>query len=176
MKWWQVVLEILKYVIPSLVVFATAYYLLRQHLRAQYNMRAMELKQRNTDATIHLKMQAYERLALFCERISLPQLLFRIQGHDLPSGAYQSSLIMAVQQEYEHNFSQQIYVSDRLWQIVDLAKNQVAELVETIGDSIPESASGPNRQNLYLQQYELMGVDPTRIALEAIKKEVSLHL
>ncbi len=136
----------------------------------------MELKQETTNQTINLKMQAYERLSLFCERISVPQLIYRIPGGELSSDQYKSALIMAIQQEYEHNFSQQIYVSDKLWKIVDIAKEQVVEIIDKLCDSVPVSSLGSRRSAQLLDQYQTLGVDPTRMALEAIKKEVSLYL
>ena len=136
----------------------------------------MELKQKSTESTLQLKMQAYERLSLFCERISIPQLLYRIRAGELTTDQYKSALTMAVQQEYEHNFSQQIYVSSKLWQIIDLSKNQVVEILDKVCETIPIGSIGTVRTQQLLSQYQKLGIDPTRMALEAIKKEVSLYL
>jgi len=176
MKWWEIVLEILKYILPAVVVLLTAIFLLRRMLNAQLQMRSMKYKQENTEATMSLKMQAYERIALFCERVSLPQLLFRIRGEGLSSEQHRASLLMAIQQEYEHNFSQQIYVSQSLWKIVEATKEKMVELVNVIGTDVPTGAEGAQRRRHYLTQYEQRGVDPTRLALEAVKKEVALYL
>ncbi len=176
MKWWEIVLEILKYVLPALVVLLAAYLLLKRMLDAQLQMRAMKYKQQTTESTMSLKMQAYERIALFCERVSLPQLLFRIRGEGLSAEQHRASLLMAIQQEYEHNFSQQIYVSPSLWKIVETTKEKMVELVNVIGADAPAGTDGGQRRRHYLTQYEQRGVDPTRLALEAVKKEVALYL
>ena len=61
--------------------------------------------------TLKLRLQAYERLTLLAERISLQNLLSRIPNAGLTSRQMQSSLIEAIRQEYDYNISQQVYVS-----------------------------------------------------------------
>ena len=99
------ILEILKYTLPSLVVFATSYYLLKQYISGQYELRALEVKASYSKQAIPLKLQAYERLLLFCDRISLPSLLLRLRDQNMTAGQLKNAMIISVQKEYEHNIN-----------------------------------------------------------------------
>lgn len=73
------VLEIIKITVPALIVFLTVYFLQKQFLKNQYNLQLLDLKKNQIDSTLPLKLQAYERLTLFLERIKLENLILRIR-------------------------------------------------------------------------------------------------
>ena len=77
--WLSVILEIIKLTIPALIVFLTVYYVLKQYFANQQQSRLFDLKKSQQEATLPLRLQAYERLSMFCERISLPSLLLRVR-------------------------------------------------------------------------------------------------
>ncbi len=74
----ETVLEILKYILPSLVVLGGMIYLVRIFLENSYKQRLDELNKENKQMTLPLRLQAYERLVLLLERISPGQILFRL--------------------------------------------------------------------------------------------------
>lgn len=117
--------EILKYTLPSLILFLTVFFLMRSYLKNSISLEGMKLQAKKKSETLPLRIQAYERLMLFCERINLEQLVYRLREPGMNVKDLQSTLMIAVQQEYEHNLSQQIYVSSNLWRIIELAKNEV---------------------------------------------------
>lgn len=138
----EIFLELLKYTIPGLVVFITAYFLLKLYLddRLRYEM----LTQRNEalKITLPLRLQAYERLTLLCDRVSVPNTLLRIRMPGMTAGELRGALMLAISQEFDHNTSQQLYVSDTLWQIISLAKNDTLNFVaQTAEDLDPKAAS-----------------------------------
>ncbi len=167
-------LEIFKYTVPALVVLATAYYLLRQFLNAQYNMRALEVKSKYSKDAIPLKLQAYERLLLFCDRIKIPNLLLRLKSRDASSTALKNAMIIAVQKEYEHNIAQQLYTSQKLWDIITLAKNDVISQINSVAsDDHTDSNSYANKLMVQLQKNPK---DPISVATAAIKEEAKIIL
>ena len=107
-------LEIVKITVPALIVFLTVYFVMKTYLDKQYQIQLLQFKKDQKNTTTPLKLQAYERLSLFCERISIPNLVLRMKTKGASSAALRVSLLMAVQQEFEHNISQQIYISDQL--------------------------------------------------------------
>jgi len=129
-----------------------------------------------SEAIVRLKLQAYERLMLFCERIAVKNMLLRLQSTHMTSKDLQSALVLSVQQEFEHNLSQQLYVSEKLWMIIDLAKNQVIEIVVHVGSNVnPESPAEDLSKQLILF-LESQKNNPVETAKAAIKKESGLIL
>ncbi|MEO8413476.1 MAG: hypothetical protein ABI472_07435 [Ginsengibacter sp.] len=91
--------------------------------------------------TLRLRLQAYERLTLLAERISLQNLLSRIPNAGLSSRQMQSSLIEAIRQEYDYNVSQQVYVSPEVWRAVNNLKEQNIYVVNELAATMPFQAS-----------------------------------
>ncbi len=106
---------------------------------------------------LQLKLQAYERLVILAERISLPSLLTRVAAGDLPVRQYQALLTQQLKHEYEYNLSQQIYVSDASWQAVGNLKDQNIYIINNLGASLPAEAKGTDLARMIM---ELLQADP----------------
>ena len=169
-------LELLKITVPALVVFATAYYLVKKHLDTSVRLRQMELKQSATQTTVPMKMQAYERLAVFCERSELTSLLSRFFDTDMKCKELLFLMVGAVKQEYEHNISQQVYVSDNLWKIIKLARNQNIAILESLGTSVGLDASAGELHDAIRKHLNEHPNNPLATAQAAIRQEASLLL
>lgn len=167
--------EILILLIPALMVFLAVYFLFRQFFQNQLKMEAFKARQEDSKVSRELKLRAYERLMLFAERISIPNLLLRLQSRDMSMQDLRSSLILAVQQEYEHNLSQQLYVSDKLWSIIHLAKDQLIEIITHVAAQVPAGATAQDFSNQLILFSESQ-TSPVETAKKAIKKESSLLL
>ncbi len=92
--------------------------------------------------TIKLQLQAYERLTLLTERISLPNLISRIPNAGLSSRQMQGALVEAIKSEYDYNLSQQVYVSPEAWRAVNNLKEQNTYIVNQLATTLPLQASG----------------------------------
>lgn len=172
----ETALEILKYILPALVVFATVYFLMKKYLDMQYHTQVLKFKQDQSKNTLPVKFQAYERMAMFCERISLNNLSYRLSSQKLDAHSMSNAMLIAIQQEYEHNMSQQVYISEKLWQIISLAKDQMQGVI-TAAASDP--SVGTSTAALLQKANELindMGGSPLNTAKRAIKKEIDILL
>ena len=135
-------LEILKYTIPGMVVFATAYYLLKLYLDDRLRYEMSKQRGESMKITLPLRLQAYERLTLLCDRVSVPNTLLRIRMPGMTVGDLRGGLMLAISQEFDHNTSQQLYVSETLWQIISFAKNDTLNyVVQTASDLDPKADS-----------------------------------
>lgn len=123
-------LEILKYTIPALVVFMTAYFILKMHLEEQQKAHFYALKTEQLRLTLPVRLQAYERLAIMLERIGIPSLIGRMRSPEMTVGNLHLALMLAIQQEFDHNVAQQIYVSDTIWKITTLAKDGSLQIID----------------------------------------------
>ena len=169
----QAVLEIFKYIIPAMVVFFTVYHIMKTYLNAQLRMKQIEMEDRRTQKTLPLKLQAYERLSLLCERIKIPMLAMRLNSSSMTPDELWRSMLIAVQKEFEHNMTQQVYVSEALWRIISLAKDEV---LQAISDSMNRAKNGEQFDVALNQEMAAWTIDPVNKALSAIRQEVSLHV
>ncbi len=116
------VAEILKYTLPALIVFLTAVFMMRYYMNKEIRERKTDLVIRNQQTITPLRLQAYERMALFLERITPESLLMRVNQPGLTSQQLQSQLLTIIRAEFEHNLSQQIYITAQAWEVVKNAK------------------------------------------------------
>lgn len=171
-----VFLEILKFTLPGLIVFAAVYYILRQYLNNQYELKALELKANYTKDAIPLKLKAYERLLLLCERIRFPQLLLRLKTKEMTARDLKNALVISVQKEYEHNMAQQLYCSNKLWEILTLTKNDLISIISgAYGKVRPEDNADVFAEKL-LETAAKMGKSPLDVSIQAIKEEAKIIL
>jgi hypothetical protein len=119
-----------------------------------------------------LQLQAYERLVLLTERISLPNLISRAKQPGFDAKQMQLLLLESIKQEYEYNTSQQIYVSPVAWEAVRNLKDQNMLIINQVGSSMPAEASG-NDLNRRLLEFAMTQKKGTlhEIVTEALNYE-----
>ncbi len=164
--------ELLKYTLPSLVLFLTVFFLLKSYFKNRLGLEAMKLQADKKSETLPIRIQAYERLMLFCERINVEQLVYRLREPGMKVKDLQSVLMIAVQQEYEHNLSQQIYASSKLWKIIELAKNEVLNTIVTTSDQFTPEDEALAYSNALISGKSTGPILDT--AKEALRSEVQL--
>jgi hypothetical protein len=170
---WQVVLGL---TIPSIVVLVAIYIMFKQYFAHQMQTYMLRSKKTREQVTLPLKLQAYERLLLLTERIELADLILRLKSPGSSATELKAALIMGIQQEFEHNLTQQLYVSDELWQIILFAKNKTMDL---ISQAAVTAGSGKTGEEFIQVLFELASQEnqlPSHIARKAIKTESSLYL
>lgn len=137
------ILEILAYTIPSLITGSVAYFLFTAHFKDQQNTRRWLLQKDRQSGTLSLRLQAYERMTLFMERINPSQLMVRIHPVSDDKKEYMNFVIAQIEQEFEHNLAQQIYISDECWSIIVTAKNATIQLIRmaAANEKVPRADS-----------------------------------
>ena len=118
-----------------------------------------------------LRLQAYERMALFLERITPSKLLIRMSPTSSNKEDYENLLIAAIEQEFDHNLSQQIYISDDCWNIITAAKNATIQLIRKA--SLLEKTNTANKLREVILTEMMEKRAPSDAALSFIKQEVS---
>ena len=171
-----VLLEILKIAVPALIVFLTVFTIMKKYVESQENLRRMEFRQTQQNTTIPLRLQAYERLSLFCERISIPSMVLRLRQEGMNARELRVTMMIAIQQEFEHNITQQVYISENLWKIVKIARDDVLNVINLVyQENDPEMDGRAFARELltFVEQREGVPIDT---ALQAIKKEAGILL
>lgn len=165
------ILELLMYTIPSLITGGVAYYLFVSYFKDQQHTRRWLLQKENQKHSLPLRLQAYERLALLLERINPTKLLIRVAPLNDSKAAYQNLLIHHIEQEFEHNITQQIYITSELWTILLTAKNTIIQNIrKTAMDK--EVTTADNLRETILSNL-LDGQSATNLALDYLKNEVA---
>ena len=170
------ILEILKYILPSLVVFATAYYLIRQFLENNSRNRLLDMRMKNQadnqQFITPVRMQAYERIVLFLERISPNSLLLRVSEPNMNVVQLQTAMIMAIRREYEHNLSQQLYISSKTWQIVKDTKEDMINVISNVAANIDKTADSSELAKAIFELTTKVEKLPIEVAIEILKNEI----
>jgi hypothetical protein len=165
-------LEILKYTLPALIVFLTAYFLLSRYMQREAATKAIELKMKRDKEIVMLRLQAYERLALFLERINFAPVISRVRTPDMLASELQYAIVKNMREEFEHNLSQQVYVSSNAWNLIVQAKEEMMKTVNLIGTQLPGEASAGQLINALFSGIQNANSPlPTEHALEYLKAE-----
>ncbi len=169
----EILADILKITIPALIVFLTAWILLRNMIRNDQDKRRQELILQGARTVTPIKLQSYERIVLFLERISMESLLVRVSTPDMTSAQLHSALLTTIRSEFEHNLSQQIYMSPQAWEVVKNAKSTTIRTINSEAEKMPPTATGIDLSRQLLGQVMELNKEPTRVAIEFIKEEVA---
>ena len=108
------------------------------------------MQQDASNSTI-LVLQAYERLITLSERIGFNKLTERLLSDILSANEQANVFIEAIRNEYEYNLSQQIYVSDKAWQMVTDFKEQQIFIIRQLVNVIPNNAQGADLSTAMIQ-------------------------
>ncbi|MFI1771376.1 hypothetical protein [Thalassobellus citreus] len=167
----QRIIDLFLFAIPSLITGVIAYYFFKEHTKNEDGRRRYLLKKDMQVNAMPLRLQAYERMALFLERLSPSKLLIRVNPTSSNKEDYVNLLTQSIEQEFEHNLSQQIYVSEKCWSIITTAKNATIQLIRKA--SISEKTDTANKLREVVLTEMMERLSPSDAALSFIKEEVS---
>lgn len=165
------VIDLFLFAIPSLITGLIAYYFFKEHTKNEDGRRRFLLQKDMQVNAMPLRLQAYERMAIFLERITPSKLLIRVVPSSSNKETYESLLIASIEQEFEHNLSQQIYISDECWNIITAAKNATIQLIRKA--SLLEKTDTANKLREVVLTEMMEKRAPSDAALSYIKQEVS---
>ncbi|MDB4927385.1 hypothetical protein [Mucilaginibacter sp.] len=165
-------LDIIKYTVSGLGVVWIAFYLLKPYLDRSENMQLVELKKTISSQTLPLRLQAYERVVLFIERINPSNLLIRLNNPDYSAAELYMLIVAELRNEYQHNVTQQIYVSSNTWAVVKRLKDETLGIVNNAIKVLPETATGLELSKTILAYISQSENNPYDIGLSLIRKEL----
>jgi len=165
-------LDILKYTMSGLGVVWIAFYLIKPYLDKSERIQLLEFKKSIANHTLPLRLQAYERIVLFIERINPENLLIRLNATGYSAAELQSIIITEVRSEYQHNITQQIYVTSRAWGVAKRVKDDTLNLVSGAIKSLPENATGLDLSRSILITLSQLENNPYEIGAELIRKDL----
>lgn len=166
-------LEILKYTIPSIVTATAIYFIFESFYKKEERKLLVEVKRENNKITLPSRLQAYERLVLLMERISPGALVMRISTTGMTSRQMHAELLKALRSEFDHNITQQVYVSRTAWEAVKNAKEETVKLVNYAASHIGDDAKGVDLAKTILEMTMKLDNLPTQVACDVLREEAS---
>jgi len=163
------IFQLFAFLLPAVVTGAVAFYFFRLHTNNEEGRRRFLLHKESQKNALPIRLQAYERMALFLERIAITSLVVRIGPKSTDKAEYENLLIRHIENEFEHNLSQQIYMSDECWNIIKAAKNATIQMIRKAGMSASDTA-GKLREDILNETMDKES--PSVTALAFIKKEI----
>jgi hypothetical protein len=174
--------NVLLYFVPALLVLFGMFAVMkrfldnqnamtRKFLERDLQMKTIEDKNSRSRESVPMKLQALERLILFLERISPNSLLVRVHRGGMAASQLQSELVATIRAEFEHNLSQQIYVSEQAWEEVKDAKEEMIRIINNAFSHVGANASGIQMSSQIFEQVLKMENVPTQKAVDFIKSE-----
>ncbi|MGP2569887.1 DUF7935 family protein [Ornithobacterium rhinotracheale] len=161
------IIRMLLYLVPMLFLGGIFYLLIDKYFSAQKLQTPQNVK--NDEITSH-RLQAYERMALFLERIRPTNLVRRIElSNSLEE--YEYALVHSIQEEYDHNLSQQIYILPDTWKIIFSTKNATQNFIKQCKDTLKPNASAEDLQTMILKK-SMEGSEPSSGALLQLQSDV----
>lgn len=162
--------EFLFYLLPAVVVGLVAYYFFNMHTTNEERRRKFLLHRENQKQALPVRLQAYERMSLFLERTSPGNLLLRVKPSDQRKEAYTALLTGTIEQEFEHNLAQQIYLSEECWNLIKTSKNSTINNIRKMASKEEIKSAEELRHQILTSLLDKS--PPTETALTFLKKEV----
>ena len=167
------ILEIVKYLLPAVLVLVGVSIILNQVQKRNDRLEMYQIRQESLSKVIPLRLNAYERGVLFLERIRPDNLLLRCQGSGKSAKAFQAQLNMEIRSEYEHNISQQVYISNEAWRELVNAKEKMLSLINQSAKEIENNATGVDLGKAILANFSQEEEDPIRRGILALKSDLN---
>lgn len=165
-------IEFAKLLVPAGAVLYGMYLVVKSFVQKELNQAALEIRAKNQEVTMPIRLQAYERICLLLERIAPNNLVLRLRENTFSAQEFHQVLVNEVREEFNHNVSQQIYISDQGWDLVRNAKEEIIATINQAAQGLPEGAKSLDLAKQIFDQMMKKPVDPCNQALAQIKKEI----
>ena len=156
---------------PAIVVGVISYFFFKSHTDNEDGRRRFLLQKDAQKYVLPNRLQAYERFVLFLERMDPNSLLVRVKPKTNELDTYENMVISNIENEFEHNLTQQMYITPECWNIIRTSKNATIQLIRQT--SMNEKVDSADKLRETLLNHFMSEVTPSQKALVYVKKEVS---
>lgn len=165
--------DVLKYTLSGIIVFFAAWFLVRTYLDRRTHYDLIELRRASLNNILPLRLQAYERAILFLERINPTYMLIRLHTVEMTALEMQQLILSEIRAEFQHNMTQQLYISHHSWSIVKKMMEDTIAMVNNTVKTLPENASALALSKTILSHLERLEMEnPYDRALTIIKRDI----
>ena len=168
----ETLLELAKIVLPAAIVLYAMYLVIRSLVARDIELRKLEVRTRSIETVLPARLQAYERMCLFLERISPQSLLIRLNNPGLSAREFQRLLLDEIRNEYNHNVSQQVYMSETVWNLIRNSKEGLVMVINEAASTLPPEATALDLSRKIFELNIDKSIDPIGHTLSEVKKEI----
>jgi hypothetical protein len=169
----DVLIEFTKILLPAALVLYAMYLGVRTMIGRELSQQQLDVRQKSIEITLPVRMQAYERICLFLERITPSNLIVRVNDPALSAPAFQQLLLQEIRDEYNHNVSQQVYMSTEVWEMVKTAKEDLILDINTAAEGLNEESGSVDLAKRIFEHLMNKNIDPIDHALKSVKAEIA---
>ena len=165
-------------ILATIAVLIFGFWIIQySNFRNEEKKRQWELKRESQKTVSPIRLRAYERLALFLERTKPEHMILELRAKEPEALAtwsvmqLQQYLLQTIRAEFDHNQSQQVYVSDEVWDMIVNARDQTAAFIIAVANQLPPEGGTAVYVQTMLTAFSSNGLTPTDKALEALRDE-----
>lgn len=125
-----------------------------------------------SDALLKLELQAAERFALYLERIAPDRLVMRVHRTGMDAKMLQSEILRSIREEFDHNLSQQIYISPESWDLIKKAKDEMVKFITACGEGLNKDATALDLSRVIFDGASKVERLPGEVALQFLRSEI----
>jgi hypothetical protein len=164
--------ELLKLIIPAAIVLYAMYLLVRSFIQREIDVKRLEVRSKSIETVLPSRLHAYERMALFLERMAPQNLLVRLNTGAMPAREFHQLLLGEIRNEYNHNVSQQIYIGEEVWSLIKSAKEDLIVMINESANEMSPEASSLDLARKVFEKTMNKPVDPISHAMSMLKQEI----
>jgi len=164
--------DLAKILLPSVIMLYAMYATVQSFLKKELEKRLVDIKIKNNETILPIRLQAYERMCLFLERISPGNLVVRLNQPGMDALVFHQIILNEIREEFSHNMSQQLYMSENAWKAINAAREDVVMLVNHAASDLSQEAKSLDLARKILEMNVERNVDSINHALSVIKDEV----
>lgn len=158
----------------GIIAVTAAYFLLRGDIQNYFRFKALESHKDNRATLFPLRLQAYERLLIFIERINPSNLLVRVHQPGIELSAFQALIVNEVNTEYQHNVTQQLYINTASWSVVRKLKDDTVAMINNAAQGLPADATGLDLSKKILQHMSSIEENPYLLTIDLLKQDIHI--
>ncbi|CAM2990783.1 hypothetical protein DRF59_10740 [Chryseobacterium flavum] len=154
----------------ALIVAIPFLVLLRQFVHSYITLKNQEIKLLSLKSNSENKTHSYERMTLFLDRIKPSNL---VQKFDRELAVHEFIFLTekTINEEFEYNSSQQLYISKNSWKNIVDSKNAIIELLHKTYEGLNGNADLNEFKTIFIMNY-MEGNDYIAATIEDLRKEI----
>jgi hypothetical protein len=168
----EAIVEFGKLLIPAALVLYAVYLMVRSFIIKEIELKKLEIRTRSIETILPARLQAYERMTLFLERIAPQNLLIRLNTPGITARDFQKVLLDEIRNEYNHNVSQQVYMSEEVWNQVRNAKEDLVMMINNAASGVAADSTSIELSKKIFELVMEKNVDMIAHALSELRKEI----
>ncbi|HON19099.1 MAG TPA: hypothetical protein PK990_08020 [Salinivirgaceae bacterium] len=165
------IFDIVRWILPSFMVFIAMWLVMAKFQIIERQKQLHEQQKKDSQTLLPIRLRAHERMLLFLERIDPEAMVMRMQRPNITVQEFHSQMLREIRQEWNHNVTQQLYLSDKTWIIIKNAKENVVKIINTEAGKLKPGDPSIKLSQVLLENFS-RNDSPTKEAIDALKNDI----